>query len=168
MLSATEQKCLSPTPPLLLVPVFRIRGALRCQTSPRAYNCHRGYDSGPHTQRASKLEATKPTLSLSLTLSLARLRRYLAHGLRKRGQKQNLPLPFTLPPPCAPARGWADVPAPCKDRLSGAKQIACPRPHRDLCLIARDRFLISLGVLSGKPIVSKPSGIDFNPAKSSR
>ena len=65
MLSATEQKCLSPTPPLLLVPVFRIRGALRCQTSPRAYNCHRGYDYGPHAQRASKLEATKRTLLLS-------------------------------------------------------------------------------------------------------
>ena len=153
---------------LLLVPVFRTRGALRCQTSPRAHSCHRGYDYGPHAQRVSKLEATKPTLSLSLTLALARLRRYLAHGLRKRRQKQNLPLPFTLPPPCAPARGWADVPAPCKDRLSGAKQIACPRPHRDLCLIERDRFLVSLGVLSGKPIVSKPSGIDFNPAKSSR
>jgi acetyl esterase/lipase len=38
----------------------------------------------------------------------------------------------------------------------------------DLCLIECDRFLVSLGVLSGEPIVSKPSGIDFNPAKSSR
>jgi hypothetical protein len=57
---------------LLLVPVFRIRGALRCQTSPRAHSCHRGYDSGPHARRASQLEATKRTLSLSLTLALAR------------------------------------------------------------------------------------------------
>lgn len=75
---------------LLLVPVFRIRGALRCETSPRAHSCHRGYDSGPHARRASQLEATKRTLSLSLTLALARLRPYRARELRKRRQKQNL------------------------------------------------------------------------------
>jgi hypothetical protein len=36
----------------------------------------------------------------------------------------------------------------------------------DLCLIECDRFLVSLGVLSGNPLLRKPSGIDFNPAKS--
>ena len=35
----------------------------------------------------------------------------------------------------------------------------------DLCLIECDRFLVSLAVLSGDPLLRKPSGIDFNPAK---
>ena len=37
----------------------------------------------------------------------------------------------------------------------------------DLCLTECDRFLVSLGVLSGEPLLRKPSGIEFNPAKSS-
>ena len=36
----------------------------------------------------------------------------------------------------------------------------------DMCLVECDRFLVSLGVLKGEPLVSKPAGKDFNPQKS--
>jgi len=38
----------------------------------------------------------------------------------------------------------------------------------DCALVECDRFLVSLGLLQGEPLVSKPSGIDFNPQKSAR
>jgi len=37
----------------------------------------------------------------------------------------------------------------------------------DCSLVECDRFLVSLGLLSGEPLVHKPAGIDFNPKKSS-
>jgi len=37
----------------------------------------------------------------------------------------------------------------------------------DCALVECDRFLVSLGLLSGEPLVHKPAGIDFNPKKSS-
>ncbi len=37
----------------------------------------------------------------------------------------------------------------------------------DCCLVECDRFLVSLGLLKGEPLVHKPSGTDFNPKKSS-
>jgi acetyl esterase/lipase len=37
----------------------------------------------------------------------------------------------------------------------------------DCSLVECDRFLVSLGVLSGEPLVHKPAGTDFNPKKSS-
>lgn len=37
----------------------------------------------------------------------------------------------------------------------------------DCSLVECDRFLVSLGVLSGEPLVHKPSGMDFDPKKSS-
>lgn len=36
----------------------------------------------------------------------------------------------------------------------------------DCALVECDRFLVSLGVLSGEPLVHKPDGIDFDPQKS--
>ncbi len=38
----------------------------------------------------------------------------------------------------------------------------------DCCLIECDRFLVSLGVLKGEPLLRKPTGTEFNPKKSSR
>ena len=38
----------------------------------------------------------------------------------------------------------------------------------DCALVECDRFLVSLGILSGEPLVHKTAGIDFDPEKSSR
>lgn len=37
----------------------------------------------------------------------------------------------------------------------------------DCSLVECDRFLVSLGVLKGEPLLQKPASINFNPEKSS-